>query len=242
MLAACQPNSPMENSMNTEVCYKVVQSYMDKIDTDLRRANANDFLKYRDQCEGSGIYEVSLASIYFVHGDNQNAIAMAKQGLALEDSDKDALTHVLVSAAIAAKNFEEARKAAQTLLEADNNSRMGNLLLAKYFNVTGQFSESILRAENAVAMGGNDEAYAILITAYYNSNQFEEAVKSYEAGLQAHQNMQSNIDAVLAASASYYEVGNKQASLDVLNRHVELVPESKEHPLVIKMHEILSEP
>ena len=242
MLAACQPNTPVGHSMNTEACYIAMQNYFNEIGGDLRRSNASNLLAYAEKCEGSGIYEVTLASVYFAHNDMSNAIATAHKGLMLSDSDKDTITHVLVRAELAVGNYEGARTAAEKLFESDSNSSMGNLLLAKYFNAVDKYSEAISRSKNAIATGGGQEAYGVLVTAYYNNNQFEESVRSYVSGLATHRELASNLDAVLAASASYYEIGNKQAARDVLDRHIELVPESSSHPLVIKMYEILAQP
>jgi len=241
-LTACKAEESTGNIMNTELCREKMSVFFENEwrENPLARVTAIEALS--STCSGIFVYEAGLANAYFTAGMNLNARDVATKALKLSDTDYEFFTDLIFKTFINENNFEKAQSTAQHALAEKPDSYIGYLLMSKYQVSINKNHEAIKYANQALEKGAGFEASTMLITALYNLNHFQEAVVSFEHAKNESNNIYSDINAVLAASASYYEIDNKQAALDFLNRHIELVPESSSHPLVIKMYEILAQP
>lgn len=236
IIASCQP----ERVVSVDLCGEKLRAALVGASSDPHElVNAVESLE--SECLGSAAYDVALTYAYLGSGRFQDASVTGRRGLALPEADVEGLSDAIFSAEVALGNLPQAKQVVDDLFAKDERSPIGQLLLAKYLVASGREHEAIDAAKAAVAAGVGPDAFRVLTTAYYNANMFKEAVSSFELGRMQHESLVEDINAVLPASASYYEVGNKSASLDVLETHVRLVPESRQVPLFQKMYGILTE-
>lgn len=195
----------------------------------------------RTKCGGTPAYFLAISNAYLAAGEFRQAQAFAREGMSIPgDEFHDGLARVEFAADISLGERDAAYALAKEVLERDETSPMGHLLLAKFKLLAGQFEGSIDSANRAIQLGAGPEATTVLITAQYNANRFDKAAGGFEEKLAADHSYIQDVDAVLAAVGSYIELGNTDRARLILDMHLSKVPSSREHPTVIRAISLLS--
>ncbi len=237
-LTSCQAEESTGNTMNKELCREEMVVFLENMST----RNVAEILNMKNKCGKQQVYYYALSSAYYLEFNYPEAITAARAGLEIDSEFNSSLYYFIFNSEVKLNDYQAARNVAEEASQKLPESDIGFFLLGimssldKNYPVAIQYLEKVFSEESAY------EAKQYLTIAYYNINQFNKSVVSFENGARLNNAIYLDKQAVLSASASYYEIGNKQAALDVLNRHVELVPESRSHPMIIKMYEILTQP
>jgi len=239
VLAACQPNKSMDIAMETD---KVCREKLFHVIANTENNKISAITEMKDECGEQQVYSYALANTYFKNEKYVQAVEAARNGLKIDNEFNPNLYYVIFHSKFQLNDFQAAKNVAEEALHSMPKNDIGFFLLGTFAMHEENYIASIQNLEKVFSEESVFEAKQHLTIAYYNTNQFKEATIAFENGARLNDVTYLNRQAVLAASASYYEIDNKQAALDVLNRHVELVPESRAHPLVIKMYEILTQP
>jgi tetratricopeptide (TPR) repeat protein len=160
--------------------------------------------------------------------------------LAIKGAAKARFLYVIFRARAGEGDWPGALVIANEALDKFPKSNAGYLLKGEYFGGIGDFEKSAIYLEKSRDITSTSEANNHLVIAYYNTNRYEDAVSAFEQSARIDDTSMSDTNTVLAAAASYYEIGNRSASLELLEKHAGVVPESRHNPLFIKMYNILT--
>jgi tetratricopeptide (TPR) repeat protein len=163
----------------------------------------------------------------------------ARLGLAIKGDDKARFLYVMFRTRVGERDWPGALVIANEALDKFPKSNAGYLLKGEYFGGIGDFEKSATFLERSREIVSNSEVNNHLVIAYYNTNRYKDAVSAFEQSARIDDTSMFDINTVLAAAAAYYEIGNRRASLELLEKHAGVVPESRHDPLFIKMHNIL---
>lgn len=238
LVASCQPNNSLDKTMSKSNCEEVLLPYVENA----VNSRSSEILKLKNACSKYQVYYYALTGAYYFEKNYIHAYNSASLGLKLISDYNASLYYLAFNSKVALMDFTSAKLLADEAKQKLPESDIGYLLLGRIYLLENKYDDSIVNLKKVFSENSLFEAKQNLTIAYYNTNQFDEAVSSFESGINANQVVYQDSQAVLAASASYYEIGNKQAARDVLDRHIALVPKSSSHPLVIKMYEILDQP
>lgn len=239
VLASCQQNNSMVEAMNKTECENKL---LELIGTGSNK-NIPKILELKSNCATQQVYYYALSHAYYVDGDYRQSIDVATFGLELPYVEifSPTLYYTKFKSLIAIKDIMQAKQVVYTLKEKHPDSDVGYLMLGEISLREKNYLESISSLEKVRNEDNLFVSKHLLTVAYYHVNKFDYAVNAFESSVKINNSVYYERSSILAASASYYEIGNKQAALEVLNQHIAFVPESKSHPLVIKMYEILAQ-
>lgn len=235
LLAACQSGS----NMDSEMCRQKLQPFFSEqgpLDPLQRLASIKGL---ESECSGSGAFELALSTAHLMASQYTDAERVAEYGLTLQEGDREGLSYVLFGAMAGKRDWAGAGQVADSVTDKYPQKSVGYLLKGRYLNGIGDFNKAIIALEKANTIEPRSETFQHLTIAYYNANRFLDSVNAFEASMRLNNRALYEINVVLAASASYYEVGSMKESGALLQEHIKLVPESRANPMVVKMLTIL---
>jgi tetratricopeptide (TPR) repeat protein len=223
-------------SADATFCREKMSHFYDKKWNGPDARKVNGIKALATECSGSVAYDYALSEAYYEVGRYPDAVNLAKRGLGIDDHFQLPLLTVMFRAMAAEGDWAAASDVVDEVIKNFPRSSVGYRLKGQYLVGVGNYPDAIVWLNKSNSMEIDSETDQILTVAYYNSNKFEDAVKAFEDSVNLDDSAMHSLAAVLAASASYYGLGKYGMSLDLLNRHEKLVPESKKDPLFIKMH------
>lgn len=237
MLAACQPSMSNDVSMVNSQCENKLFDLIENTSNE----TIPKILELKGDCDRSQLYYYVLSRAYFLTNSYDLAELNAYSGLKLDGEYSEDLYHTIFLSKLELKDMISAKQIANELAVKMPESDIGHLFIGTIEAVEGNYLSAIEHLEQVHSPKSLYDAKRELTILYYGQKNFKQSVASFEAASGVNDYIYRDTLACLAAAGSYGIIGNKQAALGVLNKHVALVPESKLNPKVIKWYEVIAQ-
>jgi len=201
------------------------------------------------KCEGTGIYEVRLASILADCDDYDQAREML-QGATIPDNFKkqaeiagitiDYLQAVATGTRDRQENLE---LRAETFLKANPDSTAVRAMLGHTLVVLGEYEQAIAPLETVIRGGGGDLGdHRNLVIAYANTGKYQAALELLDKTYSMGEEVTSDEEFVYAATLAYAATGKvdsaKSALTLIANKKPQLLNDARFQQTVLKAKEL----
>ena len=189
-------------------------------------------VELKQPCQGSGYFELMMATEELNRGDLQSARQWVDAGLKADKVDAMPFYEIEFSVNVAAKTPELNRRMAEKFIEDHPEDAAGHLLMGKYFAVSGDLTESIRHLEQAAALRGEVAAYGankLLVSGYWDADRLADGAAAFDrAEAFLPEAIYNDWTLTKMASASHFLSGNPARAQAILQHQLERHPESSE--------------
>lgn len=226
--------------MDSELCRAKLEGYFHNFRDSRVEDRLSSIEKFAPHCEGSGYYELALASALLIARRYSDAERVAKRGLTIDGPDKTRLFYVVFKAKIAKRDFDGALVIADGVIAKFPRSDVGYMLKGEYLGSIGDFERSVAFLEEARDISPSSEIYNRLVVGYYNVGRYYDSAGAFTASGASDDSGIQELNTVLAAAASNYEIGKLEMAREILQRHRNLVPAIGTNAQFVRLMKILS--
>ncbi len=180
----------------------------------------------REHCSGSGVLEARLAYLYGAAGLYAEADALILQGLSFPSPYEMQLRSAQTNLALRQGRLDQAEQYARDLVAAfpewaGSYAALGEVLLASKQDVEG-----IEALETANSLLETSKAHLLLTMAHFNLENYLESAQALQRSLKMDINGLKHTNAICAGSLSLLALGHVSAGQELLDKHLELVPDA----------------
>jgi tetratricopeptide (TPR) repeat protein len=190
------------------------------------------FEKLAATCSGSGIYEARLGDLYSISGLPDKSQQLINSALSEPTGFERELRSSLATAQLLRRNFDGALATANALVADYPNWAGAYTSLGSVYMEMRQYSEAIPILEKANSLEEVSGTNLMLTMAYYTTGDYQQSALSLQNALRQDASSLKHTDAICAGSLSLLRLGHIDAGLQLLQKHVELVPNAKKMPNV----------
>lgn len=194
--------------------------------------------KLAGACNGSGYFELASATDAMSRGDLVDAREWVDAGLKAADFDVMPFYEIEFAINVANKTPEENEQLAEAFVQAHPESAAGYLLLGKYHAASGDLAAAIRSLEKAKALKGEIAIYGankLFVSAYWDANRLTDAANAFDEAEQAYPQVYNDWSLTQIAAASHFLSGNAVRARSILERQLQLHPESASDKYVRKL-------
>ena len=181
-----------------------------------------------DTCAGTGLYEARLGYLYSLVGRTQEGERLLRAALETTTGFERELKTSLVNVLSAQARFDDAEDVALNLIADYPEWPGGFTALAGVLLVIGDYQGVVAAAEKSNAIAEDADTYLFLTMAHFNMRNYEESARAMQTSLRLDRAGLMHTDAVASGAMSLLAMGHHEAGLELLERHIELVPDAAE--------------
>ncbi len=177
-------------------------------------------------CAGHGAFEAGLAHAHIYVGRPEDAERIVMDALAEDGGYEKQLKGVLGDALFRQEKFEEAESLARELIEDHPDFYIGYWRLGDVLLVTGDYEGVVSAMETANVLEESAVSYQLLTMAHFNLQNYRESALALQTALQMDIRSLRHTSSVSAGALSLLALGHYEAGRELLDKHVELVPDA----------------
>jgi tetratricopeptide (TPR) repeat protein len=215
ILAECAIESPEIGATPAEV-----RSQIDRLE------------KLESVCTGTGIYEARLAWLYTLTGRFAESERLINATLMTATGFEKELRSSLTRNKLLSREFDDALASADALVADFPNWAGSYLSLGAVLMEMREYEKAIPELLKANSLEETSGANLLLTMAYYKFGDYAQSGMSLQTSLQQDLSGLRHTDAICAGSLSLLRLGHYDAGLELVRKHLELVPSAKNLPIV----------
>ncbi len=182
------------------------------------------------ECAGTGLYEARLGVAYILIGRLEEAERLLQKSLETTTGFERELKWVLADVFYLQSRGDEAETVARELIAKHPDWPGGYTALAKALLVTDDLEGVVSAAEMSNLLYEDAGNYLLLTMAHFNLGNYPESAQAMQTSLRMDMSGLTVTDAVASGALSLLVLGDYEAGWEMLQKHVELVPEAIDSP------------
>lgn len=226
--------------MSPQQCREALATYYpDSLVPERAKQVLSALKKYEPQCRGSGYLELLKANAYLVVGDVPEAKRWVAAGLAVPDFDQTPLYEVQFGINVRLQRNADNLALAEQLIAKQPDDAIGYYLKGKYFAKIGDARDAIENLERSKAMGDENAKYSadkLLIPAYWELNRIPDVAATFDDAERVKPHLiYGDWELSRLGAISHFLAGDKERAGAILQRQLELHPETRSDKFVSQL-------
>ena len=207
----------------------------------------------KDECSGSGSYELILANLFSSVGDYKKAAKVAYEGTRLETPRKFELYLILLDNSYffpteesKTLDIDKWKEILTKYLELENVSDKSAALISRIgdlyyrsgeYEKANEFAKKSINSEYRKKINPND--YLVVLRSAAMLKKHEECVDYYNMAKDLNPNVERKLDVLLFVSRSAAKLGSKEIAKDLLAKAAVMLPDVRVDPYYVETQRLI---